>query len=625
MRAQSLVLSALLALLVLAAVGLVLTNSWTNTAQKQAAKKLFSQNDVVDERPLQTAQQLSILAVTPEEQQLAQEALRISDHEVDMTFEDALREATNHPPVLSADAKKIQARIVRRQARVDAEQANVARLTQLVAKAPASKKDELQEELQLAQAQASLDQDELDDARQDFIRAGGDPRSKIQQALQEHEVSEVHANKEVAAQNAREAAVELTTSRNVVAEFRAWRAIRAKQLQLDQARSDSLARAATLAQSHQVLETKTEAQPQPASQQPPANSAMTGTATSPAIPAPAPARQANTTDAISRVRKLSDDQKTLEGFDRRIDSEQSLAAIYGKWSALVVGRERIFLRELLESVFWILLIACLVSLADVLVRGSFFKYVPDRKRFLTLRSVIMVSARVIGLIVVLLVIFGVPNQFATVLALAGAGLTVALKDFIVGFFGWFVLMGSNGIRPGDWVEINGVGGEVLEVGLLRTVLLETGDWSDASHPTGRKVTFVNSFAIEGHYFNFSTSGQWMWDELQVVVPADQDPYPVADEIKRIVAKETDADARLAEKEWERVALAHGSTTFKAEPAMTVRPNDGGVSVAIRYITRANQRHELRARLYRSVLELLHRKKIPQSAEAFSSQPVPDAE
>jgi len=25
-------------------------------------------------------------------------------------------------------------------------------------------------------------------------------------------------------------------------------------------------------------------------------------------------------------------------------------------------------------------------------------------------------------------------------ALAGAGLTVALKDFIVGFFGWFVLM-----------------------------------------------------------------------------------------------------------------------------------------------------------------------------------------
>ncbi|MGH9864125.1 MAG: mechanosensitive ion channel family protein [Candidatus Acidiferrales bacterium] len=237
----------------------------------------------------------------------------------------------------------------------------------------------------------------------------------------------------------------------------------------------------------------------------------------------------------------------------------------------------------------------------------------------------MVSTRVVGLILILLVIFGVPNQFATVLALAGAGLTVALKDFIVGFFGWFVLMGSNGIRPGDWVEINGVGGEVLEVGLLRTVLLETGDWSDAGHPTGRKVTFVNSFAIEGHYFNFSTSGQWMWDELQVVIPADQNPYPIADEIKKIVAKETDANARVAEKEWERVTLSHGSTAFKAEPAMNLRPNEDGVSVAVRYITRANERHELRARLYRSVLELLHRQKIPQAAEKVSPQSVPNAE
>lgn len=105
---------------------------------------------------------------------------------------------------------------------------------------------------------------------------------------------------------------------------------------------------------------------------------------------------------------------------------------------------------------------------------------------------------------ILLVVFGPPNQLATVLALAGADPTVALKDFIVGFFGWFVLMGRNRIRIGDWVEINGVAGEVVEIGLLHTVLLETGNWTDAGHPTGRRVSFVNSYAIEDHYFNFPT-------------------------------------------------------------------------------------------------------------------------
>ena len=116
--------------------------------------------------------------------------------------------------------------------------------------------------------------------------------------------------------------------------------------------------------------------------------------------------------------------------------------------------------------------------------------------------------------------------------LAGAGLTVALKDFIVGFIGWFVLMGKNGIRLGDWVEINGVTGEVVELGMFHTVLLETGNWTDSGHPTGRRVTFTNSYAIEGHYFNFSTSGQWLWDELTVVLPAGHDPYPIVDAVKK---------------------------------------------------------------------------------------------
>lgn len=113
----------------------------------------------------------------------------------------------------------------------------------------------------------------------------------------------------------------------------------------------------------------------------------------------------------------------------------------------------------------------------------------------------------------------------------------------------------------------------------------------------------------------------MWDELQVTIPPKQNPYPVADEIKKIVAKETGANARVAEQEWERVTLSHGSTAFKAEPAMNLRPKDGGVSVAVRYITRANERHELRARLYRAVLELLHSEKISEASEKFSSQSV----
>lgn len=618
--AQRLIFSGLAALLLLAAVGLALTHSWVNNAQNQIAAP-SGQSNLVDQSPLREAERLAALAVTPAERQYAQQALHFADHEVDTTFDSALRNATERPPALTPAEKSLQEREDRRQARVDAEQGNLTNLTHSVAQASPSRKTALQGQLDLAQAQLSLDQDKLADAQEDLARAGGDPRAKIQEMLQEHEQSEVHKDggSSSASASAQELALENTTERNLVSQFRAWKSLNNKQRQLDAASTQALNFAAKLNDSHNSLENQLGAE------QTPGSSAAPRAHSSAAPQSNAAPPDTDTAATISHVRELSSQQKNLASFDKRIEDEQSLAAAYGKWSALVFARERFFLHGLLLAAFWILAILVAVFLSDLLVRHFLKKMAPDRRKLLTLRSVLAIAIRAVAAVSILLIILGIPNQFATVLALAGAGLTVALKDFIVGFFGWFVLMGANGIRPGDWVEINGVAGEVFHVGLLHTVLLETGNWSDAGHPTGRKVTFVNSFAIEGHYFNFSTSGQWMWDELQISIPSDKNPYPIADEIKVIVSKETGKNARLAEKEWERVTLDHGSNVFKAEPSMNLRPTDSGATVEIRYITRANERHDLRSRLYRAVLDLLHRKNISHAADKLSPQPVSESD
>ena len=107
------------------------------------------------------------------------------------------------------------------------------------------------------------------------------------------------------------------------------------------------------------------------------------------------------------------------------------------------------------------------------------------------------------------------------------------------------------------------------------MLLETGSWTDAGHPTGRRVSFVNSFAIEGHFFNFSTSGQWMWDELQVLIPAGQDPYPVIDGIQKLVEKETEANAKMAEEEWARATTRYRVQAFSAVAGSECAAHGGG--------------------------------------------------
>jgi small-conductance mechanosensitive channel len=329
-----------------------------------------------------------------------------------------------------------------------------------------------------------------------------------------------------------------------------------------------------------------------------------GPAVAPA-PAATPADGAAAEDTpLALTRRLAVDQARLMLRDQRISARNKLAGIYGNWDGVVATQERQLTRSILTGAAIVIGALILLLFADRWLNRLLGGARIDRRQLATLRGVIGVALQLVAVLLILFVLIGMPGQFATMLGIAGAGLTVALKDFIVAFIGWFVLMGRNGIRIGDWVEINGVSGEVVELGMFHTVLLETGNWTDAGHPTGRHVTFTNSFAIEGHYFNFSTSGQWLWDELTLVVPFGHDPHAIADAIQKQVVEETKDSTRQAEQEWQRASHGERGTALSAQPGIAVRPASGGVEIAVRYVTRASERYALRARLYQSAVRLL---------------------
>jgi len=538
---------------------------------------------VVDQTPLKIAQQLAPLVTLPEERPLAEEALRLSDHEVDIAFTAALRDAAQHPPPLSLEAKEIQTRLEKAEKALANDQAQVAQLTAADAKAT-DKKDSLDDQLDIANAQQELDQDEVDDAKQDLIRAGGDPQDRIQAMVKDHDASTKATEAALASASAP------TEERGLIHRATQWWALHKKQLLLWRAWHETETTIASLSARHNALETQIDAEK--------AN-------TNAAVP---PARSNSThEDAAALVKATKDrsvQQKKLAAFDKRIDDEKELEDLYAKWIGVVAAQQRIVLNHALRGIAIILAIALVGLFFDDWIASLLGRTSLDRRQVETLRGVTRVSLQVVGVLFILLVIFGPPPSLGIFLGFAGAGLTVALKDFIVGFLGWFVLMGKNGIRMGDWVEINGVTGEVVELGMFHTVLLETGNWTDSGHPTGRRVTFTNSFAIEGHYFNFSTSGQWLWDELQVVLPAGQDPYPIVDAMKKKVVEATAETGQKAEQEWRGAAKSADMSSLSAAPAINVKPVIGGTEIAVRYITSAHDRYELRAKLNQILVDLL---------------------
>ncbi len=546
--------------------------------------------NIVDLSPWQTAQALAPLAVTAEETEHARDAERLADHEVDQAFAAALRQATIQAQnrKLSGEALELSQKVDQLQQIVKQDQALVHQLTPAPnSPTPATEKPAAGEtDLEIAQAQLGLDSDELSDAQQDLARASGDQRAQIQSELAAHEASMKKYDSESLA-DGQIAVLSVARYGTLAGRLAAWGRQQSRRKLIQQAEQKAQSDIRTLTSEHNALEAK-------------------ANATTPVTGGAATDRSAR----LASIRDRSAERQLLSIYDDRIQTEQQLAAVYARWAAQVRLQHRILLHLILQSTALIVFILICMILGDGLVRRLMTYAAFDRRQMQTLRMILELAVQLVGALLILLVLFGPPHQTSTVLGLATAALTIALQDFVLAFFGWFVLMGKRGIRIGDWVEINGVGGEVVELGLMKTTLLETGNLAEPGHPTGRHITFMNSFAIRGQYFNFSTAGQWMWDEITVALPPSADTHITVAAILKALQEATQENSRLAAQEWERGTRGDGLSKFRTDPAVNLRPSGSGVDIEVRYVTRATERFEMRNRLYRQVLNVLQTKAQP---------------
>jgi small-conductance mechanosensitive channel len=433
--------------------------------------------------------------------------------------------------------------------------------------------------LEIAQAQLGLDQNELADSIEDFARESGDQRAKLQQELSARQAAMKQYTDTASKDDGQTAVASAEQYKTLALQLSTWRALRNRKQLVAQA--GQLARADVAALSGDQASLKTE---------------IAGLGNS--------ATGESSSARIDRLKQTSGQQNILSILNDRVGAQQQLVGLYGRWGQQVEIQRKIVLHLILRSLAVISAICLFVILAGWALQLGLQKMVHDPRQKQTLQTVLNLGTQLIGLLLILLTIFGVPQQMPTILGLATAGLTVVFQDFILAFCGWFVLMGPNGVRVRDWVEIDGVGGEVVHLGLFRTWLLETGNWTANGHPTGRRVSFLNGYAIRGKYFNFSTVGQWMWDEIKVTVPPGTDIHALLKGIYDATVKTTEADAKMAEEEWKRVTHEEGAPQFSAMPSVNLRPAGAGVDIIIRYITRAGVRVETRNQLFTMIVELM---------------------
>src|SRR5450755_1234727 len=185
---QWIVTLGLMALVLAAAVGLILTRQ---SAESNSASLQGRRPPIVDEQPLKTARAVAPLASDWDEQRFSRQALKVSDHAVDIAFSYEMRQATEHPAPATPESKKLYAHANQAEAAVKADQERIDQVQKQLTGAKDDRvRDTLQQQIDLTKAQLELDQDELEDVKGDLIRSGADRLSRIQRQFNRHEATQ---------------------------------------------------------------------------------------------------------------------------------------------------------------------------------------------------------------------------------------------------------------------------------------------------------------------------------------------------------------------------------------------------------------------------------------------------
>lgn len=281
------------------------------------------------------------------------------------------------------------------------------------------------------------------------------------------------------------------------------------------------------------------------------------------------------------------------------------------------------MRNLLARLGVLLVVIFTVFLLGEVWRRTIFKYVHDVRRryqFLLLRRIVL------WVVIALIIAFTFATQLGSVVTFAGlitAGVAVALQNVIVSMVGYFFLIGKFGIRVGDRVQVSGVTGEVVDIGLVRFHLMEIG--SDAQ-PTGRVVAFSNSIVFQpaSGLFKQIPGTSFVWHEIELIFAPDSEYHVVRERVTAAVdAAFGEYHEKMEDQSRQMEMTLSSISATELKPKIHLHFTAAGIEVNIRFPVEMGTASEIDDKIMKELLTAIEKE--PRLKLVGSQMPTVKAE
>ena len=220
----------------------------------------------------------------------------------------------------------------------------------------------------------------------------------------------------------------------------------------------------------------------------------------------------------------------------------------------------------------------------------------------TLRMLVRNTVFIVGGIVILAIWLGFGSNFTVAMGILGAGIAFASQEVIGSFAGYVNIVTGSFFHIGDRVRLGNVVGDVVDIGMLRTTLMEIGEWVRADQYTGRVVTIANRVVFSDPVFNYTQHWPYLWDEIMLPITYSSD-WRLAGQIMLEHGREYTDDFQVqAQSIMAKLMKRYPIHETTVEPALYIVMTDNWIEMTLRYVVDPRARRRVKGELHNELLQ-----------------------
>jgi small-conductance mechanosensitive channel len=243
-----------------------------------------------------------------------------------------------------------------------------------------------------------------------------------------------------------------------------------------------------------------------------------------------------------------------------------------------------------------------ILLAARLLRNTLGSRIQDVDvRYRARKSVTFLSY-LLAILVVIAIFSRQIGGASVALGVTGAGIAFALQEVIASVAGWIAVSLGGFYSTGDRIQLGGIKGDVIDISILRTTIMEVGEWVASDLYTGRIVRVTNSFVFKEPVFNYSADFPFLWDEATLPIRYGSDWKYARETLHGVVQEVLSGYAGQVRSAWQEAARRYRVQDTNVEPMITLRTTENWIEFTIRYVVDYRKRRWMKDYLFTRILE-----------------------